>query len=102
MRYFLICDSHDTYTGLRMAGMEGVITRNKIECAEYIERAVSDESVAVLIITEKLADLCRQRIDELKLSAHRPLVVEIPVRHGTIRPSDSITRNIREAIGVKI
>ena len=38
----------------------------------------------------------------MKLSAHRPLVVEIPDRHSAGRSGDSITRYIREAIGVKL
>ena len=36
------------------------------------------------------------------MRGHRPLVVEIPDRHSTGRASDSITRYIREAIGVKL
>mgnify|MGYP000318379414 CR=1 FL=1 len=38
----------------------------------------------------------------LKLTAQRPLVVEIPDRHSAGRAPDSITRYIREAIGVKV
>ena len=38
----------------------------------------------------------------MKLSAHRPLVLEIPDRHSVGRASDSITRYIQEAIGVKL
>lgn len=102
MRYFLICDNSDTYVGLRMAGVEGIVTHSKSETEAQIEAAVRDESIAVLIITEDLAELCRSRIDALKLSAARPLVVEIPGRHGTKRPADSITRYIRDAIGVKL
>lgn len=102
MRYFLICDDNDTYTGLRMAGITGVITQNPSEVREKIEEAVSDKDVAILIITEKLADMCRQRIDELRLNASRPLVVEIPTRGGSIRAKDSITGYIKDAIGVKL
>ena len=40
-------------------------------------------------------------IAPMKLSGRTPLVVEIPDRHGT-RNKDSITRYIREAIGVKL
>lgn len=36
------------------------------------------------------------------MSCHIPLVVEIPDRHSTGRSSDSITRYIREAHGVKL
>ena len=41
------------------------------------------------------------RVFETEL-AGRPLVVEIPDRHSAGRAPDSITRYIREAIGVKL
>ena len=56
----------------------------------------------MLLITERLPALCADQIAPLKLTAQRPLVVEIPDRHSAGRSSDSITRYIREAIGVKI
>ena len=102
MRYYLICDSNDTYMGLRMAGITGIRTQDPVEVRQQIEQAVLDEEVAVLIITEKLAEMCKERIDELRLTASRPLVVIIPGRGGSIRPSNYITGYIKDAIGVKL
>lgn len=102
MRYFLICDNSDTLTGHRMAGIEGVIASEKHETETLIKQCIADESIAVLLITEQLAALCPPLINDLRLNAHRPLVVVIPNRHGTSRPTDSITQYIREAIGVKL
>ena len=53
-------------------------------------------------MTETLVKLCPDLIYELKLNRQRPLIVEIPDRHGNGRAKDSITRYVREAIGVKI
>lgn len=102
MRYFLICDRNDTYTGLRLAGITGVITQDAAEVRAAIEQAVQDPEVAVLIISESLASLCRDRIADLRLNASRPLVAEIPGREGSLRPRDIITGYIRDAIGVKL
>ena len=96
MKYFVITDSTDTQVGLRLAGIEGVVVRE-----EPLVRA-ADPDIAVLLITEKLAALCQDLIAPLKLTAQRPLVVEIPDRHSAGRAPDSITRYIREAIGVKL
>ena len=49
-----------------------------------------------------IRDRCQDLIAPLKLTAQRPLVVEIPDRHSAGRAPDSITRYIREAIGVKL
>ena len=102
MKYFVITDSTDTQVGLRLAGIEGVVVREPDQIRTAIQAAVEDQEIAVLLITEKLAAQCRDLIDPMKLTAQRPLVVEIPDRHSSGRAPDSITRYIREAIGVKI
>lgn len=55
-----------------------------------------------MLITEKLVSLAEEEIDDFKLRRPKPLVIEIPDRHGSGRAGDSITRYIREAIGIKI
>lgn len=102
MKYFVITDSTDTQVGLRLAGIEGVVVREEPEVRRAIQDAVKDPSVGVLLVTEKLATLCADLIDPIKMTGHTPLVVEIPDRHSKGRAPDSITRYIREAIGVKI
>ena len=102
MRYFLITDNVDTRSGMRLAGIECELTSTRQETIAAINRAVADESIGVLLVTEKLARLCPDILNNLKLNLERPLVVEIPDRHGTGRSPDSITRYIREAIGVKL
>lgn len=102
MKYFVITDSTDTQVGLRLAGIEGVVVREESQVRDAIEAAAADPEIAVLLVTERLAALCEDLIAPMKLAAQRPLVVEIPDRHSAGRSSDSITRYIREAIGVKI
>jgi V/A-type H+-transporting ATPase subunit F len=58
--------------------------------------------VGIVLITEKLVALSPDLVYDLKLNRKRPLIVEIPDRHGSGRAKDSITRYVREAIGVKI
>lgn len=102
MKYFVITDSTDTQVGLRLAGVEGVVVREPSQVRDAILAAAADKEIGVLLITEKLAALCQDLIDPMKLTAQRPLVVEIPDRHSAGRAPDSITRYIREAIGVKL
>ena len=102
MKYFVITDSTDTQVGLRLAGIEGVVVREESQVRDAIEAAAADPEIAVLLVTERLAALCEDLIAPMKLTAQRPLVVEIPDRHSAGRSSDSITRYIREAIGVKL
>lgn len=102
MKYFVITDSTDTRVGLRLAGIEGVVVRDADETRRAIASAAQDPEIGILLITEHLASQYAGLIAPLKLTAHTPLVVEIPDRHSAGRASDSITRYIREAIGVKL
>lgn len=102
MKYFLIADQTDTLTGMRLAGIEGIRATERREVQEALAGCMADPSIGVVLITEKLSSLCPDLIYDLKLKSTRTLVVEIPDRHGTGRTPDSITRYIREAIGVKL
>lgn len=102
MRFFCISDNHDTLTGMRLAGIEGTQAFERHEVQSAIDSALARPEVGVLLITEKLAALCPDVINDLKLKHTKTLVVEIPDRMGTGRAPDSITRYIRESIGVKV
>lgn len=102
MKFYLISDNTDTCTGMRLAGIEGIVAHEKEEVLSALEGAVKDESIGIVLITAHLVELCPEMIYDLKLNFHRPLIVEIPDRHGNGRTKDSISRYVREAIGVKI
>ena len=102
MRYFVISDNSDTLTGLRLAGIEGIKAETRAQTLAAIDSAVQDPTIGILLINEKLAALCPEQVNAMKLTSVRPLLVEIPDRHHTGRAPDSITRYIREAIGIKV
>jgi V/A-type H+-transporting ATPase subunit F len=102
MTYFVITDSTDTLVGLRLAGIKGLVARTEEETRAALDEALQDPELGILMLTERLAKMCADRVGPLKLRGTRPLVIEIPDRHSTGRAADSITRYIREAIGVKL
>ena len=102
MKFYLISDNIDTQLGMRLAGIEGVVAHTGEEVAKALETAVNDEDVAVVLMTEKLVSLCHDRVYELKLNSRRPLVVEVPDRHGSSGVIDTISKYVSEAIGVKL
>ena len=102
MRFHLISDNVDTQVGMRLAGIEGVVVHEPAEVRKALTEAMEMQDVAVILMTERLISLCPELVYDLKLNRRRPLIVEIPDRHGNGRTKDSITRYVREAIGVKI
>ena len=102
MRLFLISDNSDTVTGMRLAGVEGVVIKDKNEFQPAVDKALADGNIGILLVTEGLSGGHSQIIDKIKLSETTPLVVEIPDRFGSKRGSDFISAYVREAIGVKL
>lgn len=102
MKMFLISDNVDTQTGMRLAGVEGVVVHEREELKEALEAAVSDKEIGIILLTEKFGVDFPDIIDEVKLSHQLPLLIEIPDRHGTGRKPDFITSYVNEAIGLKL
>lgn len=102
MKFFLISDNIDTQMGLRLAGIEGVVVHERHEMLKILEKALHDEEIAIVLITTKLIELCPDVISEIKLKQKKPLLVEIPDRHGDSKIGETIDRYVSEAIGVKL
>ena len=102
MKFYLISDNVDTLMGMHLAGINGEIVDEDSEVRSALEKAMNMEDVAVILMTERLVSVCPELVYDLKLNRKQPLIVEIPDRHGSGRAKDSITRYVREAIGVKI
>lgn len=102
MKMFLISDNVDTYTGMRLAGVDGVVAHERKELREQLEKVLQDKSIGIVLLTEKFGREFPDILDEFRLERKIPLLIEIPDRHGTGRKKDFITSYITEAIGLKL
>ncbi|MEE1196527.1 MAG: V-type ATP synthase subunit F [Lachnospiraceae bacterium] len=102
MKMFLISDNIDTYTGMRLAGVEGVVVHERNELKEALETTLANKEIGIILLTEKFGREFPDIIDDVKLNHKFPLIVEIPDRHGTGRRPDFITAYVNEAIGLKL
>lgn len=102
MRMYVISDNVDTTTGLRLAGIDGVVVHEKEEVRRAFETALADRDIGIILLTEKLGKAFPEIVDDIRLHRHTPLIVEIPDRHGSGRQKDFITSYVNEAIGVKL
>ena len=99
---FLISDNVETYTGMRLAGVDGVVVHERKELREQLEKVLQDKSIGIVLLTEKFGREFPDILDEFRLDRKIPLLIEIPDRHGTGRKKDFITSYITEAIGLKL
>ena len=102
MKMFLISDNIDTYTGMRLAGVEGVVVHEREELHRALEEAVNNKENGIILVTEKFGKEFPDIIDDVRLNHKLPLLIEIPDRHGTGRAPDFITSYVNEAIGLKL
>ena len=98
MKMYLISDNIDTQTGMRLAGVDGVVVHEREELRTALETALADKEIGILLLTEKFGREFPEIVDEVKLHHKVPLID----RHGTGRKPDFITSYVNEAIGLKL
>ena len=101
MKMFLVSDNNDTYPGMKLAGVEGVVVHTEEEVINAVEKALSDKSVGIILITEKLRALAGDYISKKMNALSEPLFLEIPDRLG-MRSESSMNDFISTSIGLKL
>ncbi len=99
MKMFLISDNVDTQMGLRLAGIEGVLVHDIEALDRALDTALNDEEIGIILLTSLVFNLDRERIQALKLSSDRKLIVEISDRHRSHEVQDMIDDTISKIIG---
>ena len=102
MKMYLISDNVDTLTGMRLAGVEGVVVHEKNELTDALNFVVNSKEIGIVLLTEKFSKDYPELVNKYKMESHIPLVSEIPDRHGTGRSENFITDYVNEAIGLKL
>lgn len=52
MKMYLISDNIDTYTGMRLAGVEGVVVHERAELKEALEHTIADKEVGIILLSK--------------------------------------------------
>lgn len=102
MRFFVISDNTDTITGLRLAGIKGIVVHEREEILKALNEAADSPETGIIIMTELLAEKVQEEVRVIRLDSSKPIITVIPDRHGERRRPDYITNYIKESIGLKI
>lgn len=102
MKIFCISDNIDTQLGLRLTGIEGVVVHERGEALFELNKAIKEADIGIVLMTTKVVSLCTDIVSEYKLNLSKPLLVEIPDRHGSAKIGETIDSYISEAIGIKL
>ena len=101
MKMFLFSADADTLNGLRLAGVEGELITSAESFAQSAQALLQRDDIGILLVTRSLSLQYPQELLRLKKN-QTPLVTEIPDLANITTESDSITRYVRDAIGVSV
>ena len=101
MLYFSIGDE-DTVLGFNLAGVDGAVVHNPVEAELAFDEAIRDKNVGIIIITERIADLIRSRVDNFIFAEQFPLILEIPDRTGKLEGKPGLRDMVNSAIGISV
>ena len=101
MKMFLVTDDAGALVGMRLGGVEGTLVKDEKSASAAIDRAVNDESVCVILITEGVKRMCPEKVLATG-SLARPILCEIPDSKNTDGKSDSLEEYIKNSAGISI
>ena len=88
MRMFLISDNVDTLTGMRLAGIDGVVVHEKQEIKQALDEVLSQKDIGIILMTEKLGKEIPEIVDDIKLNRTVQAVVRISLQHILMKLSE--------------
>ena len=101
MRMYLLSSDEDTLTGMRLVGIDGRVVTSQEDFLAAANEAAENPEVGILLVTVTLGEKYPEQVVELKKSG-RILVTQIPDMLNPTASGDSITRYVRDAVGINI
>jgi len=91
----------DAVWGFALVGMPGCIVTTAEELHAALDAALADATVGIIMVTDDVAALARERIETLKVQP-APLLIEIPGPAGPRPDTLSVSATLQRTLGVKI
>jgi len=98
----LVIGSQDAVWGFALAGAQGRVVSSAQEVHLALDEALEGDEYGIILITDDVADLARERVDTLIVRSSAPLVVEIPGPRGPRADRPPLSEVLRRTLGVKI
>ncbi|MGI5950002.1 V-type ATP synthase subunit F [Peptoniphilus sp.] len=100
MRSILLTSDSDIINGLRLAGVMGVLCKDKKELQKNFDKYKKDPNIGIIILTKSSFEEIKDEVIEVKLNQKTPLVVTIPEVGGKME-DDFILKYVKESVGIK-
>jgi vacuolar-type H+-ATPase subunit F/Vma7 len=98
----LIIGHPEAISGFSLVGVHGQVATNGEQAKQALEQALMTTDIGIILITQDVSGLIKDRINQLNQRGTAPLVVEIPGPEGVRPDQPTLGEVIRRAIGEKI
>lgn len=78
MKLFCISDDQDISVGLRLSGVDGTTLNDKSEIENKIEGICNRRDIGILVITQNIYQIAKEKIEVIQENKSLPLIVKIP------------------------
>jgi V/A-type H+/Na+-transporting ATPase subunit F len=98
----LVIGHPEAVLGFSLAGVQGQAVQTAEQVNQALDNALIAPDIGIILVTQDVAKLIQNRMDQLQLRSTIPLVVEIPGPEGVSPDQPSLSDVVLRAIGVKI
>ena len=77
MKIYCISDSLETALGFKLCGVESSVLNEKDKIDKTIEDIIENPEIGVLVVTQNIYDISKEKLDNIKLYKRIPLIVKI-------------------------
>lgn len=99
LKFYTIGD-RETVLGFSLVGVPGQVVNTPEEAVEALDAAFKTEGLGIIIISERIAQTIRDRVNQYLYNTSFPLIIEIPDRDGPMEGRGSVRDQIRAAVGI--
>ena len=78
MEVICISDNLEKAIGLRFSGINTIVINNREEINNYLETIIKEKKIGIVVVTKKIYELCKEKIEQIRNNSKLPLIVNIP------------------------
>ena len=98
----LVIGHPEAVLGFSLAGVNGRAVTTAEEADQALNEALASKDIGIILVTQDIAGMLQERVEDLKLHSTIPLVVEIPSPAGVPEDQPSLSEVVLKAIGIKL
>ncbi len=98
----LVIGHQEAVLGFSLAGVDGQAVSTAEQAGKALDEALAAKDVGIVLVTQDVARMLQERVEDLKLHSTIPLVVEIPSPAGVPEDQPSLSEVVLKAIGIKL